>query len=231
MNELVELLIEDNLESKNPILDLGNCDLDGGEKALELLQECQHLHTLILANTWWSEEKQAWVNSQHKEEKNLLLEIPKYLPQQLNTLILPDGYLKNPPTNIFENTPQLETLSIVDNQLQNLSFLNSLKQLKKLNLYINQIQDITPLKELKQLQFLDLGENGIQDLRSLAELIELEYLNLFANKVQDISSLKHLKKLKKLYLNSNQIKDFSAIKELKYLQEIDIRFNPATDKL
>lgn len=47
MTSLAKKLIEENLKTKNPILDLGNCGLDGTEPELELLAECEHLETLI----------------------------------------------------------------------------------------------------------------------------------------------------------------------------------------
>ena len=48
MNKLAKQLIEENIASKNPTLDLGNCGLDGTEPELELLAECEHLETTLM---------------------------------------------------------------------------------------------------------------------------------------------------------------------------------------
>lgn len=43
-------LIEENLKTKNPYLDLGNCGLNGTEEELSLLKEYTHLKALIFSN-------------------------------------------------------------------------------------------------------------------------------------------------------------------------------------
>lgn len=52
MTSLAKQLIEENLKTQNPILDLGRCGLYGTESELEQLKECTHLKTLIFSNKW-----------------------------------------------------------------------------------------------------------------------------------------------------------------------------------
>ena len=63
MSELAQKLIEENLQTKNPVLDLGNCGLDGTEDELyRPLADADHIETLIFSEGWYvyNEEKAKW---------------------------------------------------------------------------------------------------------------------------------------------------------------------------
>lgn len=243
MSKLAEKLILENLRTKNPTLDLGRCGLEGTEKALEQLQECTHLQTLIFSNKWSNEQGSGWISSQNQGSWNQLMQIPKNLPQSLKTLILSgnEGWGIQNITSL-QHLKGLEKLSLSSNNLQDISFLKELKQLKFLDLESNQIQNLSPLADLEQLEYLDLcynqisnidglrkmknlqkldlSENQIQTIEALQHCQSLTYLDASENQIQDISCLKGLKKLKKLELENNEIEDLSALQNLQNLQQL-----------
>ena len=172
MSKLARQLIEENLKTKAPVLDLGNCGLDGSEKALYFpLTQANHIETLILSNDWFELEKNKWIRkiSQNRGYRNCLIQVPAALPKKLKTLILFGGL---PPKR----------------RIQDFSFLKGLTQLKHLNLGGNYIQDYTFLAGLTQLKHLDLSKNQIQDisLDFLNAFSELKELKLQDNPIQNI---------------------------------------------
>ncbi|MDX2302321.1 MAG: leucine-rich repeat domain-containing protein [Microscillaceae bacterium] len=90
----------------------------------------------------------------------------------------------------LKKCPSLSELILVENQISDVSSLQSLTKLRKLNLHHNQIEDITVLHHLKALESLDLSENQIQE-------ISLDFLN-------------QLPGLNELYLSGNPIKNIPA---------------------
>jgi len=50
MSELAEKLITKSLKTKNQVLDLGYCGLEGTEEYLDLLAECKNTKKMILSN-------------------------------------------------------------------------------------------------------------------------------------------------------------------------------------
>ncbi|MCS6796608.1 MAG: hypothetical protein NZ516_11695, partial [Raineya sp.] len=126
-------LIEKNLQTQHPILDLGNCGLNGKEPELDLLAECTHLHTLIFSNRWYEfdRERKRWLLrvSQNIGNRNELVQVPSKLPPNLKKLVI-EGYWG------------------CKWKIHDLSPLQGLKQLQILNLSQNQISDLSPLQEL-----------------------------------------------------------------------------------
>ncbi|NJO03971.1 MAG: hypothetical protein HC880_21890 [Bacteroidia bacterium] len=159
-------LIEENLKTKNPYLDLGNCGLDGTEPALDPLAACEHLETLIFSNEWeeYDGEKQEWVRhkSQNQGPKNNLKNLPAHLPPNLQKLVLAGEY-KNEwqiqDISFLQDLKSLQTLNVSRNKIQDISlaFLNSLPRLNRLILDGNPIQNIP--KEI-----FDKGRNVLEDV-------------------------------------------------------------------
>lgn len=214
MSELVQKLIAENLESKNPVLDLGNCGLDGTEKKLyQALQEADHLKTLIFSNQYWDYEKKAFHKSKNEGEKNCLDQIPENLPLHLEKLIVA-GEAGN------------------RWQIQNISSIISLKYLQELNLHGNRVQDLKPLQELKALKKLDLSDNHqIEDISFLKNLEQLQSLNL--NLGEDYEEVPYflgaLKNLRVLDISSSRLENISFLKDLKALEVLDLSLNGIED--
>ncbi|MEO0584767.1 MAG: hypothetical protein AAF135_21325, partial [Bacteroidota bacterium] len=104
MSELARRLITENLKTKDPYLDLGNCDLTDDNFPEEILQLADHLKVLILASEWYeyNAEKAEWVKkeSQNGGVGNRLNKIPEALKSLYHLQSLD---LRN--TNITDITP------------------------------------------------------------------------------------------------------------------------------
>lgn len=230
--KLVKELIEENLKSKNPYLELGNCGLDGTEDILEMLSQCLHLETLILSNEWAEYKRETdcliLMSSKNNGLSNSLIQIPNHLPKNLKSLILA-GDEKNP-GHIQNLTPLshltlLHTLDLRFNEVQNLSPLSNLSQLQKLYMEHNHIQDITVIASLKKLQELNLRKNQLQDISILSQNINLIYLDLSSNNPDNIEYLQFLLQLEILYLEYNQVKDITFLGSIIRLKHLYLRGN------
>jgi len=115
-------------------------------------------------------------------------------------------------------------LSIIENQITDLTHLSGVKELTFLNLSSNQITDIKPLAGLVKLEELMLGNNKIKDLASLTELKELEFLHLVSNQITDLTPLKELTKLERLDLRGNPIPEDQKAMIKKALPNCKIEF-------
>jgi len=124
----------------------------------------------------------------------------------------------------------LNTLELqITEKISDLTGLEYAINLESLTVVGNQVQDIRPLANLTKLTFLDLGGNAISDVSPLVGLVHLEVLRLWTNRIVDVSPLVGLVKLKELWLNSNQIEDFSPLAGLVNLEKLIIHGNLAGD--
>ena len=209
---LVQRLIEENLETKNPELDLTSRGLRDNSPGLELLERCQHLKKLELGNFWQYQQKK------DEEALNNLTAIPRNLPDSLTSL----NFIGNQIQKI-ENLDQLKNLTKLGlraNQIQKIENLDQLKNLTELDLDYNQIQKIENLDQLKNLTALYLYANQVQKIENLDQLKNLTALYLYANQVQKIENLDQLKNLTKLGLSTNQIQKIENLDQLKNLTEL-----------
>ena len=246
-------LIEESLRTKNPYLDLGNCGLDGTEEYLELLGGCVHLETLVFSNEWreiyitgspWDDADSIWddalgswdefgdnnisihskdFNSVNENNQNLLIQLPPYLPHNLQKLVISGTYQK--PWKIRDLTPLKELQNIQElyfssNQVQDLQFIQNLKSLQKLDLNKNKVQDLKPISKLNKLLYLNFSSNQVQDLAPIQKLTYLRILSFYKNQVQELVPIKRLNYLRILSCDKNQIQDLSPIRELKDLQKL-----------
>lgn len=119
----------------------------------------------------------------------------------------------------------LTELEAPNQQITNLTGLETAKQLKKLTLPANEIQDLTPIATLSRLEVLVLDENPIQDIESLAQLNRLQTLSLNQIQVTDWSPLSKLSELRELNVAHNDLNDLSFAKNFKKIKRLDLSFN------
>lgn len=176
MSELAEQLIAENLKTKNPVLDLGNCGLNGTEEELyHPLKDVTHVKTLTFSGNWeiYHAKKQNWVSKFSKNDFldpiNILLKIPDTLPKNLQELIL-SGEME------FDRYD----MSFIDYQfkIKDFSVLTDLKNLKTLDLSYGNIEDISFLKNLEKLQYLNLGSNAIKNIEVLKRINSLKAIKV-----------------------------------------------------
>lgn len=109
----------------------------------------------------------------------------------------------------LQSLPNLEYLNLNNNDVSYMSVLKYLPALNTLYATDNNISDLLPLKHLVNLTALNLSNNSINDLLPLENLTNLVYLNLSSNNISDITYLQNLVNLTDLILSSNPVSTFS----------------------
>lgn len=212
-------LIEENLQTKSPALDLGNCGLQGNEACLRLLAECTHLKTLIFSDTWrdWDATEQKYFEEQsnNKGTENCLKVIPENLPVSLEKLVLRDNEISE--IKNLEALTRLKHLDLESNEIEKLENLEKLTELTHLYSRENYIEKLENLDTLTSLKVLDLSQNDITRIENLAALQNLMNLDLGGNSIPKIENLEVLPGLTRLdlgYAWIEKIENLEALTEL-----------------
>lgn len=210
-------LIKENLESKDPFLDLGNCGL---RVLIELpeLWECQHLEGLNMGSWYWKEGNE--INSKNK-----------YQPNQIGD---------NGTKELVLNLPTLKSLNLSYNKISNdgaKAIAENCKTLNSLFLFYNNISDEGAkviAENCKFLTYLNLSSNkiGIESAKAIARNCKiLTGLNLSDNNFGDEGTqiiAKNCKSLIFIDLSSSKMTDAGAIniiKNCKALNSLNLAFN------
>lgn len=114
--------------------------------------------------------------------------------------------------------------SVFNEDITDISGIESFRSLEILMLNSNQITDITPLKDLKNIYILSLNSNLISDISALSGLTMLIELQLSNNNITDITKLSGLTKLQVLILSQNDITGLEVLKEFKDLYYLQLAY-------
>lgn len=98
----------------------------------------------------------------------------------------------------------LESLTLRNCGLTDISFLAHMPHLSTIDLTGNQITDLSPLRGFTNVRFLRLSNNQIADLSPLSGLQNVYEFGLSQNRIADIAPLKNLR-CAALYLDQNEI--------------------------
>ncbi|MEP6517992.1 CHAT domain-containing protein [Microcoleus vaginatus] len=123
----------------------------------------------------------------------------------------------------------LTELSLIRNQIVDITPLSKFTNLRKLNLSLNQITDVQPLSGLTNLRFIALNFNQISDMKPLSRLTNLTELFLEANQIVDVKPLAGLTNLTGLSLASNQIVDVTPLSRMTELNFLYLSGNKIAD--
>ncbi|MDG2213683.1 MAG: PQQ-binding-like beta-propeller repeat protein, partial [Verrucomicrobiota bacterium] len=118
--------------------------------------------------------------------------------------------------------------SRMENKINNLDELASLKQLKELALNGNPITDLSVLSQLENLAALYLGDVLAQDLSPIAKLKNLQDFRADGTKENPITSLSFLEGLKNLHtihLSETSLTSVESLGKLPNLRELLLRRN------
>lgn len=135
---------------------------------------------------------------------------------------------------VFQYLDHLDTLSIVNSRLTNISTntFATLKTLRTLNLYNNMLDEIpkNSFKDLYHLESINLNNNSFTSLSQIpfCEIKSLKSLYIQNNNVTELSSnsFSCLKKLQSLYLDNNNIEFVnSSFASLIYIKDLSLSFN------
>lgn len=135
---------------------------------------------------------------------------------------------------VFQYLDHLDTLSIVNSRLTNVSTntFSTLKTLRTLNLYNNKLDEIpkNSFIDLHNLESINLNNNSFTSLSQIpfCEIRSLKSLQIQNNIVAALSSnsFSCLKKLQSLYLDNNTIEFVnSSFTALVYIKDLSLSFN------
>lgn len=216
-------LVEENLKTQNPVLDLSKVNFEDYYKEansllfLNLMKNCTHLNTIIL-NLDRPYQYSPDASS---------LDIPRFLSlpafHGLKKLYLSNFDLTINSENIFTtNLSNLEELVLLNCRDTDFSFIAQLKQLKILDLSHNKNIDPSFLSQLKNLEQVNLQSCGINVLPDLQNLHKLKVLVANRNSLASIEPIKHLTNLEYLDISGNDIPDISPLSDLKRLRFLSL---------
>ena|GEM_PF-1278415 len=152
---------------------------------------------------------------------------PLHMATGLDSLSLANRNIQN--LSGLEYAVNVRTLALSGNPITDLTPLASMSSLETLGLSGTPIQNVSPLGNLPGLRFMELSNSANLDLNTIASLTNLEYLYLDQDNIRDIKPLASLTKLKVLHMFHNQISDLSPLAGLSDLREVSIRSNLITE--
>lgn len=236
MSELAEKLIAENLKTQNPILDLGNCNLDGSENELyQPLAKTTHLQVLILSDEYWvlDAQKEMYLKkeSQNKGKSNQFIQIPEHLPKTLKKISI--NGTSSVPAQVQEYSlllelQNLEHLEVDYQENLDLETIGQLSQLQALTCYAQgELEEVHHLSNLKQLVFLDIRDHEIELTEFLDDLTQLKHFWGSINDSEEAKSIAQLKQLRSLILDNGveQLSNLFFISELRNLIKLSIQYN------
>ncbi|GAB3240416.1 leucine-rich repeat domain-containing protein [Kineosporia babensis] len=129
----------------------------------------------------------------------------------------------------LDQVPGLTSLKLTNNRVRDLTPLATLTELRELGASNNRIADLTPLHNLKDLSAVGLSGNQITEVSALANLTTIAELDLARNQITDVSALSALATLDRLTLRENNLQDLTPLTGLTALTMLDIAGNQVTD--
>lgn len=238
MSELAQQLIEINLLTKAPLLDLGCCGLDGSEEAIfALLAKADHLKTLILSDfhTSYHEINNdfMFIQSVNKGLPNCIRQLPDKLPASLECLFLGDDNLMNDSNPIITNIGalsylrNLQLLQVHGCNLESNVFVYDLPNLRALGLINIPMQRLYEFWALEHLEYLTFRECylGQEDVEFLKNFKNLRHLDLSQNYITSLDFLPRLDHLHSLYAERNQLVSLPSHEQLPQVQSLHLQEN------
>ena len=211
--------------TKNALLSI--TELDASNKEITALDGIEYLYNLVSLNLEGNgiEDLNPLYNLKNLQELNLRNNSITDL-EKINFNAISD--LPLIVLNLEANALKLGNDERI--RLSDIGLLSQFSQLKELYLRENDIEDISPLESLGNLEILDLRDNRITDIDALGSIVTLKELNLRENNISDIGPLSGLKNLVYLNIRSNRnIESIEPIKDLTNLKELNLRGNDIRD--
>ena len=131
---------------------------------------------------------------------------------------------------IEKEAPQLEALSLNNNEIDSLKSLKDMENMKILNVEGNHLTSLEGIEDMKNLESLRADYNQLVDVNPLKNLTNLSTLWLTGNRLTNVSGLKNLTQLVWLLIDDNEIKKLPNMKNLKRLHIADFTCNQLSEK-
>src|SRR3990167_2511457 len=156
-------------------------------------------------------------------EQELAQQSDEYLAEVVE-LNLDSNFLTHFPA-ILQRMPNLQELSLENNQIKSFEGMPFLTNLRQLSLDKNQIGSFEGMPTLTNLWELALDKNQIDSFKDMPFLTNLEYLWLDDNHIKSFEGMPTLTNLQLLSLDKNQIDSFKHMPALTNLQELWLHDN------
>ena len=147
---------------------------------------------------------------------------------QLKNLTIHGSPLSASDLQVIGSLPALETLTLTDCSLTNISGLSNATRLLSLDLSNNAINDLSPLSFLKTLSTLNLSSNALTNLSALSALDGLTALDVSYNSLTSIAPLATCPKLASLVATNNQLPGMPAFNDPTVLTSMNLSNNHLT---
>ncbi|PPA70268.1 CotH kinase family protein [Jeotgalibacillus proteolyticus] len=202
-----ELGIAAGTFDKNKVKDISELDLSNYQ--ITDVKGIEHFRSLEVLNL----------------SNNLLTEMDGI--EQLENLRIVDLSFNDLSTISFESSG-ITRLDLEGNVLTDVSFISDLPQLQHLTIRDNQIRDISPLSAAETLTYLNARGNQIDSVEALQGLVQLSDINLRNNQIKDVNPLASLPAItERLYLTGNGIKDYMPLETIiGAINDIDFELSP-----
>ncbi len=216
-------LIEECIQTKDPVLDLGYLGL---HEVPSELRKCEHIEGLNLSPFTLDQIEEGLEDIDNDIFKfNQLSHIPTFFSsfKKLEWLILSGNKIEQ--VEELGSLTNLQWLDISGNEIEEVEGLGSLTNLLYLGLSGNKIEQVEGLGSLTNLQDLDISENKIEQVEGLGSLTNLQNLDISENKIEQVEGLQSLVNLQKLDISGNKIEQIEGLGSLTNLQEISLSGN------
>ncbi len=232
MFDLALRLIEENIKTQAPFLDLGNCGLTEVPKEIAQLFWLEQLSFSRTRSEW---DGIKWITQQTKNTgpannierlirrgatlnpfdnlknlKWLWLNGDSHRQFSLSSIALLDGLIN------------LQGLDVSATRISGLSSLSRMANLQALDISKTRVTTLSHLAKLEKLQVLEAQQTKVLNLRPLARLANLQQLNVSYTNVQDLSPLDRLTNLRNISFQLTRVTELSPLASLFKLQKIDL---------
>ncbi len=150
--------------------------------------------------------------------------------QKVKSLDLSNLNLTYIPTELFIFT-NLENLSLANNKLIYIQYLQSFTKLKTLNLSYNQLGYLELPENLVQLNTLCISNNQLETIAISPNFVNLVTLDASNNRISCISISKTLTKLEYINLKNNYLQSIMIPNSLTNLEKLNLDNNPLHQNL
>ena len=147
---------------------------------------------------------------------------------QLKTLVINGCPLSATDLSIIGALPNLESLTLTNCSLSNISGLSNATRLINLDLSNNAIRDLSPLALLTNLTNVNLSGNALTNLSPLSGLEKLTTLDVSYNSLSSVTPLITCPKLSSLAATNNQISTIPAFEDPTVLTSLSLSNNDLT---
>ncbi|HEY8035064.1 MAG TPA: COR domain-containing protein [Methylobacter sp.] len=232
MSKLALRLIEENMQTRAPFLDLGNCELTEVPKEIAALVWLEQLSFSRTRTEWdgtnWHSQLTTNVGPANNIER-LIRRGSTFNPFH-NLKNLKQLWLNGDSSRQFslssiaplDGLVNLEGLDVSATRISGLLSLARMTNLRTLDISKTRVTKLDHLARLEKLQVLKAQQTQVSNLRPLVRLVNLQQLNFNFTEIKDLTPIYRLTNLQIIKFKMTRIAELAPLAGLFKLQEIDL---------